>query len=129
MFFNQHNNVDHWLKNRYINMSLLALSLIWINSYAYGDSFLCRPWLNVNSGEQIGDSFTSEIKDGVISFLGAKKPISFAQLIYSHPLNDIFLAGSGELVTAGLEGARVRVNVYFPNKDARFFVTTSCSRI
>ena len=129
MFFNQLKNVTHWPKNRYINMSLLTLSLIWIDAYAYGDSFLCRPWLNVASGDQIGDSFTSEIKDGVISFLGVKKPISFAQLIYSHPLNDIFLAGSGELVTAGLEGSRVRVNVYFPNKEAQFFVTTSCSRI
>ncbi|MDG2473658.1 MAG: hypothetical protein P8M50_00075 [Paracoccaceae bacterium] len=100
-----------------------------IPSVGYGENFLCRPWSNVVTGIEIGDSFTSQIEDGTISFLGEQRPLAFAQLIYSHPLNDIFMAASGEIVTAGFEGQRVRINVYFPNKEVRFFVTASCSRV
>ena len=98
-------------------------------SFSYAENFLCRPWSNVLTGVDIGNSFTSQIRDGGISFLGEKRPVAFAQLIYSHPLNDIFLAGSGEIVTAGPEGNRVRINVYFPNKVVQYFVTSSCSRV
>ena len=60
---------------------------------------------------------------------GSVAATTTTQLIYSHPLNDIFVAASGEVVTAGIEGQRIRVNVYFPNKDTKFFVTASCSRV
>ena len=111
-----------------ILMSLLGVGLIGV-SPSFGNNFLCRPWSNIVTGAEIGDSFTFEIKDGIIAFRGEQKPVPFAQLIYSHPLNDIFIAASGEVVTAGIEGQRIRVNVYFPNKDANFFVTASCSRV
>ena len=108
--------------------SFLVMGLLGV-SPSFGNNFLCRPWSNVVTGIEIGDSFTFEVKDGIISFRGEQKPVPFAQLIYSHPLNDIFVAASGEVVTAGIEGQRIRVNVYFPNKDANFFVTASCSQI
>lgn len=121
--------IYNWrLKNNLISVSFLVLGVL-LASPSFGNNFLCRPWSNIVTGVEIGDSFTSDIKDGVIAFRGKQKPVSFAQLIYSHPLNDIFVAASGEIVTAGIEGQRIRVNVYFPNKDTKFFVTTSCSRV
>ena len=98
-------------------------------TFVFSDNFLCRPWSNVVTGKEIGESFTSQIVGGVISFLGEKRPLAFAQLIYSHPLNDIFMAASGEIVTAGFEGERIRINVYFPNKQVQFFVTSSCGQV
>lgn len=120
--------IAHRLKIKLILKSFLGVVLLGV-SPSFGDNFLCRPWSNIVSGAEIGDSFTFEIKDGIIAFRGEQKPVPFAQLIYSHPLNDIFIAASGEVVTAGIEGQRIRVNVYFPNKDAKFFVTASCSRV
>ena len=120
--------IAHRLKIKLILLSFLGVVLLGV-SPSFGDNFLCRPWSNIVSGAEIGDSFTFEIKDGIIAFRGEQKPVPFAQLIYSHPLNDIFIAASGEVVTAGIEGQRIRVNVYFPNKDAKFFVTASCSRV
>ena len=119
--------VSSFKKSLILNM-LVFLSLT-LPSLSYGENFLCRPWSNVLTGIDIGNSFTSQIRDGGISFLGEKRPVAFAQLIYSHPLNDIFLAASGEIVTASPEGNRVRINVYFPNKAVRYFVTASCSRV
>ena len=98
-------------------------------SVSYSQSLLCRAWINVSSGLEIGQSFTSKIDGGVITFFGEQRPVSSAQLIYSHPLHDIFMAASGEIVTASLEGQRVRINVYFPSKEIKFFVTSSCSKI
>ena len=98
-------------------------------SFCFGDNFLCRPWSNVETGNDIGASFTSKIESGSIFFIGENNPVAIAQLIYSHPLYDIFLAASGEIVTAGLEGKRIRINVYFPNNKVKYFVTTSCSRV
>ena len=95
-------------------------------SLANGQNLLCRPWQNVLTGIAIGESFTAKIDNGLISFFGEHRPTAFGQLIYSHPLNDIFIAASGELVAAGYEGTSVRVNVYYPNQDVKFFVTTSC---
>ena len=109
--------------------NIATILILLIPSLSYGQSFLCWPWSNVVTGSEIGESFTSQINDDGISFFGEERPVAFAQLIYSHPLNDIFLAGSGEIVTAGPEGQRVRINVYLPNKAVKFFVTTSCSRI
>ena len=108
---------------------IILLVGLFIPSVGYSENFLCRPWSNVVTGIEIGDSFTSQIEDGKIVFLGDQRPIAFAQLIYSHPLNDIFMAASGEIVTAGFEGQKVRISVYFPNKDVRFFVTASCSKV
>ena len=116
------------LQARFILLSFFGAGLLGV-SPSFGDTFLCRPWSNIVTGAEIGDSFTFDIKDGIIAFRGEKKPVPFAQLIYSHPLNDIFVAASGEVVTAGIEGQRIRVNVYFPNKDAKFFVTATCSRV
>ena len=96
---------------------------------SYSQTLLCRPWLNSATGIAIGESFTSKVTDGVITFFGAKRPVALAQLIYSHPINDIFLAASGEIVTAGLEGQGVRLNVFFPNKEVKFFVTARCSKV
>ena len=107
---------------------VVCLSLA-LPSLGYGENFLCRPWSNVLTGVDIGNSFSTQIRDGGISFLGETRPVAFAQLIYSHPLNDIFLAGSGEIITAGPEGNRVRINVYFPNKAVQYFFTASCSRV
>ena len=59
---------------------------LFLPSLVSGETFLCRPWSNVASGKEIGDSFTSQIEDGKISFLGEQRPLAFAQLIYSHPL-------------------------------------------
>ena len=118
-----------FLLNRRFTANIAIILILFLPSLSYGQSLLCWPWSNVVTGSEIGDSFTSQINDGGISFFGEKRPVAFAQLIYSHPLNDIFLAGSGEIVTAGLEGQRVRINVYFPNKAVKFFVTTSCSRV
>ena len=112
----------------FVLLSFLGVGLLGM-SPCFGNNFLCRPWSNIVTGAEIGDSFTFDIKDGIIAFRGEEKPVPFAQLIYSHPLNDIFVAASGEVVTAGIEGQRIRVNVYFPNKDAKFFVTASCSRV
>ncbi len=95
----------------------------------FSQNFLCRPWVNVVTNKEIGTSFTFKIQDGVISFFGEQRPIAFAQLMYSHPLNDIFLAASGEIVSAGKDGERVRINIYFPNKEIKFFVTASCSQV
>ena len=95
-------------------------------SLSFGSNFLCRPWINVLTGEEIGASFTSKISDGVISFLGSERPVALAQLIYSHPLNDIFIAASGELVTASIEEEQVIIDVFFPQKEVRFFVRTRC---
>ena len=120
--------IGHRFKTKLILMSFLGVGLLGV-SPSFGNNFLCRPWSNIVTGTEIGDSFTFEIKDGIIAFRGEQKPVPFAQLIYSHPLNDIFIAASGEVVTAGIEGQRIRVNVYFPNKDAKFFVTASCSRV
>ena len=121
--------IYNWrLKNNLILVGFLVLGVL-LSSPSFGNNFLCRPWSNIKTGTEIGESFTADIKDGVIAFRGEQKPVSFAQLIYSHPLNDIFVAASGEIVTAGIEGQRIRVNVYFPNKDTKFFVTTSCSRV
>ena len=78
---------------------------------------------------EAGREFISEIKDGTIVFLGDKKPVSLALLIYSHPSNDIFMAASGELVTAGPRENGIRIQVFFPNKDTFFFIFTSCKRI
>ncbi len=115
--------------NRKFILKMAVILSFLLPSFSYGQNFLCRPWSNVVTGIEIGDSFTFQIKDGGISFFGEQRPIAFAQLIYSHPLNDIFLAGSGEIVTAASEGKRVRINVYFPNKAVQFFVTASCSRV
>ncbi len=105
------------------------LSISFLTSYAHADSFLCLPWKNSNTRSKIGESFLLEINHGVISFRGENKPISFAQFIYSHPLHDIFLAGSGEIVTAGLKGQQVHLNVFFAQSDVRFFVMTTCKRV
>ena len=116
------------LQARFILLSFLGVVLL--GAYpCFGNNFLCRPWSNIVTGSEIGDSLTFDIKDGIIAFRGEEKPVPFAQLIYSHPLNDIFVAASGEVVTAGIDGQRIRVNVYFPNRDAKFFVTASCSRV
>ena len=112
-----------------LGLLILLMQFFLQPSLSYSQNFLCRPWFNVLTGIEIGNSFTSQIRDGGISFLGEERPLAFAQLIYSHPLNDIFLAGSGEIVTAGPEGERIRINVYFPNKAVKFFVTASCSRV
>ena len=119
---------ENSLKRKFTLNMIIFLSLA-LPSFSYGQNFLCRPWLNVATGIEIGTSFSFQIKEGDISFFGEKRPVAFAKLIYSHPLNDIFLAGSGEIVTAGPEGKRVRVNVYFPNKAVKFFVTASCSSV
>ena len=117
-----------YLQARFILLSVLGVGLLGV-SPSFGNNFLCRPWSNIVTGAEIGDSFTLDIRDGIIAFRGEEKPVPFAQLIYSHPLNDIFVAASGEVVTAGIDGQRIRVNVYFPNRDAKFFVTASCSRV
>ena len=117
-----------FLQAGFVLLSFFGVGLLGV-SPCFGNNFLCRPWSNIVTGVEIGDSFTFDIKGGIIAFRGEEKPVPFAQLIYSHPLNDIFVAASGEVVTAGIEGQRIRVNVYFPNKDAKFFVTASCSRV
>ena len=109
--------------------NLLAFAFLLFPFFCYGQNYLCRPWSNVVTGVEIGASFTSKIENGIISFFGEQRPLAFAQLIYSHPLNDIFMAASGEIVTASLQGQRIRINVFFPNKEVKFFVTASCSRV
>ena len=121
----------------YVTLSIRSLLIFpvffivntsWL-SYSHANSFLCQPWKNSDAREKIGESFISEIKDGTIVFLGDKKPVSLALLIYSHPSNDIFMAASGELVTAGPRENGIRIQVFFPNKDTFFFIFTSCKRI
>ncbi len=108
---------------------IILLTVFCMPSLSYSQNLLCRPWSNTTTGTEIGDSFTSKVSDGVISFFGESRPIALAQLIYSHPINDIFLAASGEIVTAGFEGQGVRLNLYFPNKEVKFFVTARCSKV
>ena len=116
--------------SRLISILIVVFGLLFYTSSPnFGQDLLCRPWSNTVTGAEIGDSFTAKISDDVISFFGDQRPIAFAQLIYSHPLNDIFMSASGELVTAGFEGQRIRVNVYFPNQQVTFFVTSSCSKV
>ena len=110
-------------------LKLSFVVILFKPTVCYCEIFLCRPWMNSVSGISIGESFTSKIQDNVISFLGEERPLSLAQLIYSHPLHDIFMAASGEIVTAGFNGRRIKINVYYPNKDVKFFVTTSCSKV
>ena len=75
----------------YVTLSIRSLLIFpvffivntsWL-SYSHANSFLCQPWKNSDAREKIGESFISEIKDGTIVFLGDKKPVSLALLIYS----------------------------------------------
>ena len=119
---------EYFIAKRFI-LTIFLSTILLLPSAGHSQNLLCRPWQNVSNGIEIGESFTAKIKDGLISFYGEQKPVSFGQLIYSHPLNDIFIAASGELVVAGFEGKGIRVKVYFPNKKVQFFVTTSCVKV
>ena len=112
----------------YLLTIFLLVNRLWVAPVS-ASSFLCRSWENSNTGSKIGESFISEIKDGVISFRGHKKPISFGQFIYSHPYIDIFMAASGELITVNFKDNFIKINVYFPNKSVSHFVKTNCSKV
>ncbi len=119
---------DSRLQKHFI-LAMVTSFFLCVPAVSYSQNLLCRPWSNTATGIEIGESFTSKVTDGVITFFGDHRPVALAQLIYSHPINDVFLAASGELVTAGIEGQGVRLNVYFPNKEVRFFVTARCSKV
>jgi hypothetical protein len=67
-----------FLKINSILISLFALGLL-LASPSFGNNFLCRPWTNAVTGDEIGDSFTFQIQDGIIAFRGEQKPVPFAQ--------------------------------------------------
>ena len=69
------------------------------SSVATSQDFFCRPWLKVSDREFFGESFSLKIENGEIFIRGASSPINFANLIYSHPLYDVFMAPSGEIIT------------------------------
>ena len=117
-----------FVDSKYVFIFIL-LSGLCAPSLCLSQALLCRPWQNVFSNTKIGESFTSKIENGLISFFGEERPVSHAQLIYSHPLHDIFLAASGEIVTAALEGGGVSIKVYFPSTEVKFFVTASCRKV
>ena len=121
--------VDYTRFRKHLILAIITSYFLCAPAASYSQNLLCRPWSNTATGVEIGDSFTSKVTDGLITFFGDHKPVAIAQLIYSHPTNDVFLAASGELVTAGIEGQGVRLNVYFPNKEVRFFVTARCSKV
>jgi hypothetical protein len=118
----------------YKNMvSLLVLVLFfWIPCKAVlGEVFLCRPWGSVGSGGErfIGESFTSKIENGTISFFGDKRPVRFATMIATHPVHDIFLATTGEVLSATPMGNnQIKISIYFPNREYSFFLKTFCNQ-
>ena len=69
------------LKAGFVLLSFLGVGLLGV-SPCFGNNFLCRPWSNIVTGVEIGDSFTFDIKDGIIAFRGEEKPVSFAQFIF-----------------------------------------------
>jgi hypothetical protein len=96
---------------------------------SFSQDFLCRPWVKMSEREQFGESFRVKIENGDILLIGSSNPVNFAKLIYSHPLYDVFMAASGEIITAGVSGLNIKVKIYFPNEDNFYFITTKCTGI
>ena len=106
----------------FFTVTLLTMCL----GMAFSQDFFCRPWLQIPDRETFGESFSIKIENGEIFIRGISSPISYAKLIYSHPLYDVFMAGSGEIITAGVIEPNVKLNIFFPNEDIFYFVKTSC---
>ncbi len=88
--------------------------------------FFCRPWLKVDNRETFGESFSIKIENGDVFIRGTSSPITNAKLVYTHPLYDVFMSASGEIVTAGVTNGELKLNMFFPNEDIFYFITTSC---
>ncbi|MEE2774789.1 MAG: hypothetical protein VYE27_07745 [Pseudomonadota bacterium] len=112
-------------------LSLLVLSFYTPGNVVHAAVFLCRPWVNLgDGGDQFARaSFTSKIENGTISFFGEQRPVAIATTIATHPIYDIFLAATGEVVVAApVDDQKIKINIYFPNKNYTFFLKTFCNR-